>query len=225
MENIIQERKRRWRELYAAKGRKAAVILIGQNYGERPLPYPENKKARIEYGLNVYKTQMDSLEYKDDDQIPFVCPYTGTELFAAAFGCKVSYPAQSNPFALPLVRSSAEAAKIKYPDLKSAPPIAEIIEIADALKAAAPEALMQLPDIQSPLDISALIWNKEDFFAAMYEDPVAVTELVETVERFLAEFFDFWFMRYGTDFIAHHPDYYMPFGITFSEDEVGAIGP
>ena len=60
MENIIQERKRHWRELYAAKGRRAAVILIGQNYGERPLPYPENKvrEALIKCGFEARLSDM-----------------------------------------------------------------------------------------------------------------------------------------------------------------------
>ncbi|MCL1859524.1 MAG: hypothetical protein FWF92_09885 [Oscillospiraceae bacterium] len=224
-ENIIKKRKQRWIDLYSNNQKPGAVIFMGQDYGSRPLPYPENKNRRIEYILNMYKIQMDSLEYMDDDKIPFVCPYTGTEIFANAFGCKVSYPVNDMPFALPLVHNSSDAAKIKYPDLKNSPPIAEIFDIADKLRNSAPDALMQLPDIQSPLDIAALIWNKEDFFAAMYEDPEAVKELISMTENFLTEFLDFWFERYGKEFIAHHPDYYMPCGVTFSEDEVGAISP
>jgi uroporphyrinogen-III decarboxylase len=198
----------------------------GQDYGgEWAFPRPENKSKRIEYSLNKYKVQMDSLEYMDDDKIPCISPYTGTEIFARAFGCETHYPDDNMPFALPFVNNSKEAAKVKYPDLKSSLPMAEIFDIADKLRDSAPEALMQLPDIQSPFDIAALIWSKEDFFAAMYEDPNGVKELVAMTEKFLMEFLDVWFERYGTEFIAHHPDYYMPRGITFSEDEVGAISP
>ena len=225
MENIIKARKQRWIDLYENDKKSGAVILISQNYGNRPLPYPENRSERIEYAINMYKTQMESLEYIDDDRIPFLSPYTGTEIFAWALGCKPHYPESEMPCAWPLVYSSAEAAKIKYPDLKNSPPIAEIFEIADKLRDAAPNAIMQLPDIQSPLDIAALIWNKADFFASMYEDSEAVLEIISMVEKFLTEFLDLWFERYGTDFIAHYPDYYMPFGITFSEDEVGIISP
>ncbi|MCL2815576.1 MAG: hypothetical protein FWD23_13325 [Oscillospiraceae bacterium] len=222
---MIETRKQRWIDLYEKKERRGAVILIGQNYGPRPLPYPENKSKRAEYSLNVYNRQMESLEYTDDDLIPFVSPYTGTEVFAAAFGCGVSYPANDMPFALPCVHSSKEAAKLKVPNPSDSPPVALIFEIAEKLRAAAPEAMMQLPDIQSPLDIAALIWNKEDFFAAMYEDPEAVLDLVAMTEQFLCDFLDLWYARYGVEFIAHHPDYYMPRGVTFSEDEVGAISP
>ena len=59
----------------------------------------------------------------------------------------------------------------------------------------------------------------------MYDEPEAVKELVAMTEKFLTEFLDLWFERYGTECIAHHPDYYVPKGVTFSEDEVGAISP
>ena len=221
--DIIKARKQRWTNLYSDPKKPGAVIFIGQGYGARPLPIPGNKAGRIDYALTAYKLQMDALEYIDDDRVPFVSPYTGTEIFARAFGCKTHYPENDMPFALPLAHSPAEAAKIKYPDLKNSPPVAEIFEIADKLRESAPDALMQLPDIQSPFDVAALIWNKEDFFASMYEDPGAVKNLILTVEKFLIEFLDLWFARYGTEFIAHHPDYYMPCGITYSEDEVGAF--
>jgi len=223
MDSIIQTKKQRWIDLYSNGDKPGAMILIGRNYGGRPLPSPQNKDKRIEFSLNMYKSMADEVEDVDDDKIPFLAPYTATEIFARAFGCKVQYPENDMPFAVPFVYNAKEAAKVKYPDLKNSPPVTEIFEIADQLRNSAPGALMQLPDIQSPLDISALIWNKEDFFVAMYEDPEAVKELVSMVEKFLMEFLDLWYERYGTDFIAHHPDYYMPNGVTFSEDEVGAV--
>jgi len=82
-----------------------------------------------------------------------------------------------------------------------------------------------LPDIQSPLDVAALIWEKVGFFSAMVEEPEAVEALVHMTERLITDFLDLWFERYGKEFIAHYPDYYMPYGITLSEDEVGTISP
>jgi len=46
---------------------------------------------------------------------------------------------------------------------------------------------------------------------------------VHKPSEFMFSFLDEWFRRYGSDFIAHHPDYYMPYGITLSEDEIGII--
>ena len=55
------------------------------------------------------------------------------------------------------------------------------------------------------------------------EDPEPVLELAHKVRELLTHFVDAWFARYGSEFIAHYPDYYMPNGITLSEDEVGAV--
>ncbi|MCL2775693.1 MAG: hypothetical protein FWD71_20455 [Oscillospiraceae bacterium] len=218
----IKRRKQKWIDFY--DGRINSVVLINQNCGERPLPYPENKTERIEYALKLYRIYLDSMQYVDDDRIPYIYPYTGTEIFAHAFGCGVHYPVNDMPFALPFIHSSKELAKVKYPDLKNSY-VSELFELADKLRSEEPDALLALPDIQSPLDIAALIWNKEDFFTAMYDDPQAVNELIAMTEKFLIEFLDLWFDKYGKDFIAHYPDYYMPYGITLSEDEVGAISP
>ena len=43
------------------------------------------------------------------------------------------------------------------------------------------------------------------------------------MRQLLIAFLDEWFARYGRDFVAHYPDYYMPYGITLSEDEIGAV--
>jgi hypothetical protein len=43
------------------------------------------------------------------------------------------------------------------------------------------------------------------------------------VHTLFTAFLDEWFRRYGREFIAHFPYYYMPQGLTLSEDEVGAV--
>ena len=99
-----------------------------------------------------------------------------------------------------------------------------LFDIADELlRRAGSGAVMQLIDVQSPMDIAALIWEKSDFCMAMIESPDAVRELTDKTSRVLTSFLDAWFARYGQDFIAHYPDYYMPGGITLSEDEIGIV--
>ena len=102
--------------------------------------------------------------------------------------------------------------------------ISATFEIADELhERSGGQALMGLPDIQSPMDISALIWDKNSFYIALIEEPAAVKELSGKVFEFLTSFLDEWFSRYGTEYIAHYPSYYMNEGMTLSEDEIGAI--
>jgi hypothetical protein len=82
---------------------------------------------------------------------------------------------------------------------------------------------MKLVDVQSPMDVAALIWNKADLFTAMFDAPDAVRGLAEKVRSLMLAFFDEWFRRYGKTYVAHCPDYVMEGGLTMSVDEVGAV--
>ena len=96
--------------------------------------------------------------------------------------------------------------------------------MADELaRRAGPGALFRMVDLQSPMDVAALIWDKTDFYAALLENPEAVTDLVEKVKTLQFNFLDEWFRRYGREFIAHFPEYYLPQGVTLSVDEIGAV--
>jgi len=223
--DTVARRKKSWKDLYAAKN--GALVLIRFSGGEcipDVLPNSGRKKERIENALRNYRKQMDNASWLDDDFVPFLHPKTGTSLFAAAFGCRVHETEDNMPFALPMITTAKEAAKLKVPTLENSR-LTEVFEIADALRQAEPDGLMKLPDIQSPLDIAALIWSKEEFFVAMIEEPEAVKELTAMTYELLTEFLDKWFERYGTEFSAHFPEYYMPYGITLSEDEIGALSP
>ncbi len=166
---------------------------------------------------------MARAEWLRDDTVPYLDVYTGTEIFAEAFGCEVYRAADNMPFALPLVDCASDASRLAVPD-PSATPLAALFDIADELRErAGPEAVMRLVDIQSPMDIAALIWDKNDFYAAMIAEPRAVKDLARKVCDLLTAFLDEWFARYGEEFVAHFPDYYMSRGVTLSEDEVGAV--
>jgi hypothetical protein len=218
----IDTRKQRWRDFY--EGKRRTVILIEEDFGPCPFPCPENRESLFNWVVDKYHKQMDSLKWLEDDRIPYVTPRTGTEIFAAAFGCPVAYPQDNMPFALPAIHSAAEMAKIKKPKVEDSPSLMGVFEFARRLNKAVPGALIQLPDIQSPLDIAALVWEKADFFMAMYDEPAAVKDLIGMTHALLTEFLDLWFATFGGEFIAHYPDYYMPWGITLSEDEIGSIG-
>ena len=224
MDSRIESRIQGWLDFYEGKRRDVVLVGSASNHGPAPLPNPENTQARIEHALLSYRGQVNALEWADDDWIPHLSPYTGTEIFAEAFGCRVHRPDNNNPFALPLITGAADLHTLKMPKLENST-LMRIFEIADKLADAEPGAIMRLPDIQSPFDIAALIWEKGDFYASMHEEPSAVKDLVAMTEALLTEFLDKWFARYGKSFVAHFPSYYMPYGITLSEDEVGAISP
>jgi hypothetical protein len=221
----IEDRKRRWRDFLSMENGTQYIFQINYQPDNAPRPQPwHNKKSeRIEWAWEKYQRHMERMEWLEDDSIPYLDVYTGTEIFAEAFGCEVYLPDDNMPFALPMIQSAREVDKVKVPDL-SARSLAILFEIADELRRRAGEgAIVRLVDIQSPMDIAALIWDKNDLYMALIDTPEAVLELAGKVKQLMTAFLDEWFARYGREFIAHYPIYYMPQGITLSEDEVGAV--
>ena len=226
MAGSIADRKRRWNDFFSGRRRK---ILLVHLWGDdapppRPWPHPDNIQERVDWSLAVYRRQRDLAGWLDDDAIPFLDPFSGTEVFAEAFGCPVHRPGTTMPFALPLVRQVGDLRRLRAPKVEESS-LAAIFDIADRLRAAEPLALMRLPDIQSPFDIAALVWEKAEFFAALHEEPEAAREMVALAEDLLTRFLDLWYARYGSEFVAHFPAYYMAKGVTLSEDEAGSISP
>ena len=218
----IEERKQRWLDFYDGKLRTIVLIDLA-DFGQRPFPVSaDDTEAHFNWSLHFYEAQMEHLAWLDDDRVPCISALMGTDIFAGAFGCPVYYPGDSMPYARPFIFNSKDFAKLKKPRLENSS-LMKIFEYGRKLRAAAPEALIQLPDIQSPLDIAALIWEKGDFFMTMYDEPEAVKDLIDMVYSLLTEFLDLWFKTFGKSFISHWPFYYMPYGITVSEDEIGSI--
>ncbi len=226
----LAKRKQCWVDFLAPTARPGFVFIIRYTDTEadlpQPVPYwPEKKAERIEFIWQMYQHHLSQAAWLDDDFIPHLSMTTGTEIFAEAFGCRVVKSPDTNPFAQPLIHTADEVACLRVPEL-SRSSLAYLFEMADELqRRAGPDALFRLVDIQSPLDIAALIWEKSAFFAAMIDAPEAVHELAVKAAELLTTFIDEWFNRYGTSYIAHHPDYYMSGGITLSEDEIGAVSP
>ena len=221
----LAQRKQRWTALMDMTKPPSLVYVIDYNPDPAPVPqwWPDRKQARIDYALREYERLMGQMEWLRDDTVPFLGPTTGTEIFAEAFGCPVVRPEDNMPFSRPLIHSPAEVDKVRVPDLGVAP-LALMFEIADELRRrTGPEALMRLVDVQTPMDIAALIWDKNTFYEGVLDAPEAVRALADKVKSLFYAFFDAWFARYGTEFMAHYPNYYMTHGMTVSEDEVGAV--
>lgn len=230
MIETIERRKQRWLDFYDPQKPPRSLFLIHYlpGLGERPLPREDNITERVDWAWRKYEIMLETMEWLDDDRLPFLDVYCGTEVFSAAFGCQPIYPAVIDmPFALPLVHTVEEAAKIAIPSLESVH-VSRLFAIADELKSRAAaidiaDPLIRLPNMLSPIDICAQIWNKVKFYPAMIKSPEAVKELSQKVTDFLAQFLDAWFARYGRSFIAHFPDDYVPKGVTFTIDEAGFV--
>ena len=221
----VEERKRRWSDFLLSDGHPGHNFLIDYepDHLERPPLWPDKKEERIEWAWQEYERQIARMEWQRDDAIPYLNVCTGTEIFAEAFGCTVIRPTGSMPFARPLITTASEVSGLKVPEVTSGT-LSLLFQIADELvRRAGPRTLLKMVDLQSPMDIAALIWEKGRFYMALIDTPEAVRELADKVQQLLTLFLDEWFSRYGREFVAHYPAYYMPAGITLSEDEVGCV--
>jgi hypothetical protein len=223
------DRRERWRS-FMRRSQPGFLFLVVYEDPAFPTPkpphfWPSCKQERIDNAIRSYDIQLRRAQVIDDDALPFLSNITGTEIFAEAFGCRVQRDDDKMPFALPRVHSAAEAGRLRAPDLGSSS-LAYLFEIADRLaQHGGVGAPMKLVDIQSPMDITSLIWEKVSLFTALFETPEAVKELSAKVCDLLIAFMSAWFSRYGTDFISHYPSYFMEGGITLSEDEIGTVSP
>lgn len=175
--------------------------------------------------LQCYENRLQWHMACDDDSVPFVKLRTGTQLFAAAFGCPVHVYPDSPPIALPLVNTAEEADALELPDMDH-PPFNRVFEMAQRVRErVGPEVPIGVPDIQSPFDIAALVWRKEEFLVATLEHPDAVKRLVDKCRRLLIAFFDRFLREAGECTLNHCPNAWVPaeLGIGASEDEVGSL--
>ena len=224
----VAERKDRWTGLAEEGADPGFLFFVSYEDAEADIPpqprfWPDKVQERIEWAWGMYQDMVRRAAFLKDDRVPYLSNLTGTEIFAEAFGCKVHRPDDTNPFALPFIHTAAEADALRVPELSSSS-LAYLFDIADELhRRGGPAAALRLVDIQSPMDIAALIWDKSDLFVAMLETPEAVKALAAKVGELLTAFLDEWFARYGTEYVAHFPDYFMSGGMTLSEDEIGAV--
>lgn len=224
----LDARKARWLDLQRPDAKPGFVFLVRCREAEAklpaaPAPLRQNRVAWLDWVLARYEQQAARTAWLHDDAIPFLRVIGGTEIFAEALGCPVQVPDNNLPFALAAVHDATGAARVAAPDLAATHLPWYLDFAAEAKRRAGPEAVLGLVDIQSPLDIAALVWEKADFFTAMADDPAAVAGLTDQTAALLTAFLDAWFARFGTAYVAHYPDYYMEGGLTLSEDEVGSM--
>lgn len=222
-ETALQEKTMRFYDVNSEE-RTLIFVYCNPDLPERPWPLEDNEDERVAWSLRRYESMIRRRDVLPDDQIPFLATFTGTEIFAQAFGCRVHVPRNNMPFARPCITASAGIASLPRPGL-DAPSLERVFRVARHMRDACPEGLVGLPDIQSPFDIAALIWAKESLLEATIEEPEAVEDLCAMVEELLTTFLDAWFHEFGTDYIAHYPDLFMRSGMTLSEDEAGTISP
>ncbi len=224
----VQKRKQLWSEFLDLDSDVDRMVLIycAQRSLKHQVDYREATVAQCtDWTLENFARQTETAELIPDHSIPHVKALGGTEIFAEAFGCRTRRMGSAqSPFAEPLVFSARQADGLRAPHLQDTK-LMRILEIAQkARDSIGGNPLVCLPDIQSPAGIAAMVWEKSDFFATMIEEPEIVHVFIEKVKGLLIDFLSLWKRTFGDETIAHYPAYYMPHGITLSEDEIGSVG-
>ena len=231
-QNIIERNKQFMADLYSGPFRGHAIVI---DYAPKPpdralgdftlSPLPV--KNWVPWVVKNYVSRVSFLEAVGHDDVPCAALITHTGVFASAFGCAVHEFAGSNPAALPSVASAQEADKLAEPDVLSVPMLARFFELATLVRAElGPDVPLSMPDLQSAFDIAAIIWNKEDLFMALIEDPDSVHRLVAKTHRLLKSFLSLFQREFQNYNPLHCPQgAWAPphLGCSVSEDEVGSM--
>ena len=180
--------------------------------------------------LRRYEAQLEWHERIGDDSVPYVVStHANTGIFAAAFGCPLHvYDTDTNAAATPAVNTADEADALPEPEIDDVPTLRRTLELARlAAEALGPEVPVAVPDVQSPFDIAAMVWRKEEFFIACATAPKPVRRLVAKCERLLVRFLDRYLAELPNVNMCHCPRAWSPpeLGIWLSEDEGGSISP
>ncbi len=216
-------------DLFAGPFRGHAIIMDPER-GSAPHPgdYAVSDKPLqdwLPYILDDYTAQVRLLEKLDHDAVPFAHLTTGTGIFAAAFGCPIHIYPDSPAAARPIVFSPEEADALCMPSL-NAPTIARVFEMGELVRRQlGPQVPLGVPDIQSAFDIASLIWNKEDIYVALIQNPDAVKRLVAKCQTLLKQFFDAFKRAFPECNLCHCPNAWAPpeLGVWLSEDEAGSM--
>ena len=181
------------------------------------------KRARM--GRQMYLWEQECAQIIGDDRVPMAHVWSGTDVFAAAYGSAVHRPADNMPFALPAVTDAQEADRLTEPDM-GVESLREVFALADQLAdLCGPDVPLRIFDIQSPFDIGALIWQKENYFCALVETPEAIHRLLVKITRTVAAAVGAFKKRYPQACLVHFPELWLPsdWGICLSEDDSGSI--
>ncbi len=183
----------------------------------------------VPWVVENYERQVRMLEAVGDDSVPVAKLGTGTQIYAAAFGCRVHRYDDTNPAALPLVRTAEEADEIEAPDIWRSRELSRVFELGSLVRDELGEDAYLGPcDVQSGFDTASLIWNKEHFLMAMMEpdDSAAAKRLVDKCASLLKTFLAELRREFPRLSPCHCPAAWAPpeMGPWLSNDECGIMG-
>jgi hypothetical protein len=184
----------------------------------------------VDWVVGDYERHVTMQEAVGDDSVPIAKLTTGTHIYAAAFGSPIETFAgtDTNPCALPFIKSAAEADKLDTPRVESSPTLARVIELGHKVRdRLGPEAYLGPSDMQTGFDTACLIWDKTELYCAMMDDKEreAVKRLAGKCAQLFKEYLTILRREFPRMSPLHCPGIWCPpeLGPWMSNDECGAI--
>lgn len=160
-----------------------------------------------------------------NDFVGRLFPYVGTTAFASAFGAKTIYVNSEHPISEPCIHSAEDALRMKPAELEAGDLKRALEKTEYFLGKTKGEYPISVMDMQGPFDTAALLWDKEDFLMALYDEPEAVHHVMDLVtDNFIA--FGQKMKQMIPDFVPMHtPNLWAPsdYGMSVSEDSIVMI--
>ena len=216
-----QEREERTAGFWRQRG--GGVLFVPHAYGDYTRCRTPAESLRCQ--LDAISATMDI----DTDYVPFLEPWFGVGVFAAAFGCPFIQMENESPQTRYGVFNSEQAAALEPVPIDRCAPLRLVLEaIGHFIDATGGRIPISCTDTQSPFDTASLVWESSDFFVSMATAPETVHRLLEKITRLKIEFSRLQAAAIGERWAR--PGHIMPSvtagpGLSISEDDIVMISP
>jgi hypothetical protein len=165
-----------------------------------------------------------------DDSVPIAKLTTCTHIYAAAFGSPIEHfeGQETNPCAVPFIKTAAEADKLEQPRVESSPTLSRVIELGQKVRdRLGPDAYLGPPAMLTGFDTACLIWDKTELYCAMMDDEgrQSVKRLAAKCAGLFKEYLTILRREFPRMSPLHCPGVWCPpeLGPWMSNDECGAV--
>lgn len=179
---------------------------------------------------NNLRYAADALEVDATDDLPFLEPWIGTGVYAAAFGCATVFREADAPHVRYRFRRMEEVRGLDPPDWRTCPILRMVLECIDRFLE---ETQGRLPicvtDTQSAFDTATLVVDACEVFAACYENEELLLDFLQRITDLVVEFSRVQLKRIGPERAAR-PGHQFPSlpgapGFSISDDNLAVASP
>lgn len=149
--------------------------------------YLTDKELSLQTKIEAIK---EHLELIDDEYLPYIDIFMGTPLIPSAFGCKVKFFKDKDPWAEgKIINDYKDIDKITIPDFKKSILMKNTIDFIDYYKAQTNGKLpVSLPDVQGPLSVAIDLMGTEKAYLGFNDDPERMKKLFEIISETIVKF-------------------------------------